>query len=292
MFRSILSEPLLHFLALGVAIFSLYALTTRSAPNADDRSIEVDKGNLAQLFETFSRTWQRPPTEAEFKELVDGYVKEEIFYREGKKIGLDREDTVFRRRMQQKMEFLFEPSAEELTPRPGELEAYLKAHEKKYRFPAQLAFRQILFKSNAPGDEGEMAATRALAGLRSDPGTDTSVLGDPTLLPARMDLTSTDLIVTVFDQDVARQLVSAPIGQWFGPVRSAYGVHLLFVEEKVASRAPSLGEAKAEVLADWESVRRKEIADKRYAEMRKQYEIKIAWPLEMPASPIKTSGVP
>ncbi|CAN7515300.1 peptidylprolyl isomerase [Pararhizobium sp. LjRoot255] len=291
MFRKIATEPLVQFLVLGVAVFGLYSGADKSHPDAGARVIEVGKGQLTQMFETFSRTWQRPPTEAEVQGFIDSYVKEEVFYREGTDMRLDRDDTVIRRRMQQKMEFLLEPSIEDLTPKPGELEAYLKAHADKYRIPAQLAFRQVLFKSDAPGDKGEMAATQALASLRTDPLADISAMGEPTLLPARVDLTSADMIAAIFDEEVAKELASAPIGQWFGPVRSAYGVHLMFVEDKVAPRAPSLDDVKAAVKSDWESARRGDIADRRYVEMKKRYEIKVVLPEDLPA-PIETSGVP
>ena len=114
MLRKILVEPLFQFLVIGTAIF--FAYTTlhgrTSEPTAD--TIVVSAGQVEQIFEIFSRTWQRPPTADELRHLVDAHVKEEIFYREGTKLGLDKNDTVFRRRMQQKMEFLIEPSAAEL----------------------------------------------------------------------------------------------------------------------------------------------------------------------------------
>ena len=59
---------------------------------------------------TFTRTWQRPPTETELKGLVDDYVREEIATREALAMGLDRDDTVIRRRLRQKLEFLVEDS--------------------------------------------------------------------------------------------------------------------------------------------------------------------------------------
>lgn len=289
--RKIMAEPLVQFLILGTVVFGFYSVTDKSLPVSDKNLIEVSKGTVAQMFETYSRTWQRPPTESEFKGLIDGYVKEEIFYREGQKMGLDQDDTVFRRRMQQKMEFLLEPNAEQLTPKPGELEAYLKAHADKYRLPPKLTFLQVFFKSDAPGDEGETAAKDALLILKANPAVKTSTLGNPTLLPESMELTNADMIASSFDEEFARELQSAPMTQWFGPIRSQYGVHLVLIENKVAARAPSLDDVKAAVQSDWEHVRRREIVDTQYAEMRKPYEVKVLWPADMLTPPIVTSGV-
>jgi hypothetical protein len=289
--RKILSEPLLQFLFLGTVVFGVYSVTDSSPPAASKRLIEVGEGQLAQMFETFSKTWQRPPTETELKGLIDGYVKEEVFYREGQKMGLDQNDTVFRRRMQQKMEFLLEPSVEELTPKPGELESYLKAHAEDYRLPPQLAFRQIFFKSDRAGDKGETAAQQALILLKADTAADASTMGDTTLLPTRMELTNAEVIAISFDEGFVKELSSAPTGQWFGPVRSQYGIHLVLVEESITADAPSLDVVKAAVQLDWESGRRREIADKRYTEMKRQYEVKVLLPTDMMASPIEMSGV-
>ncbi|MDQ6438169.1 hypothetical protein RB623_29295 [Mesorhizobium sp. LHD-90] len=103
--RRFLAEPLVQFLVIGIALFG-YTAVDRSPSEADRQMIEVGPGRIAQLFGTFSLTWQRAPNPEELNGLVEAFVKEGIFYREGTKMGLDRDDTVYRRRMQQKMEFL------------------------------------------------------------------------------------------------------------------------------------------------------------------------------------------
>ena len=65
---------------------------------------------MQQLVQVFAKTWQRPPTPEELRGLIDAYIKEEVYYREALKLGLDRDDTLIRRRMQQKLEFVTEPS--------------------------------------------------------------------------------------------------------------------------------------------------------------------------------------
>ncbi|RWX26545.1 peptidyl-prolyl cis-trans isomerase [Rhizobium leguminosarum] len=291
--RKVLVEPLFHFLILGVVVFSLYTLTRQPMTVGEDLAIVVDEGQLARMFDTYSRTWQRPPTEDELKGLVEGYIKEEIFYREGQKMGLAQDDTVFRRRMQQKMEFLLEPSVEELAPKPGELEAYFTAHAQDYRLPEKLAFRQIFFRSERTGDKGDLSATAVLSKLKSDAASiDMTSLGDSSLLPERTALSDAELIATSFGQDFVSELASAPENRWYGPIRSAYGAHLVFVSERLMSHPLALSDAGTAVLADWESARRKDIADARYAAMKKRYDIEINWPRDIDTSPIKTSSLP
>ncbi|UVC08876.1 peptidyl-prolyl cis-trans isomerase [Rhizobium sp. TH2] len=288
----IIREPLAQFLILGAVVFGAYSALDTSPPSADVQVIEVGQGQLDQMFQTFSRTWQRPPTEAEFKGLVDGYVKEEVFYREGKKMGLDENDTIFRRRMQQKLEFLLEPDSEELTPKAGELEAYFKLHAETYKAAAMLEFEQLFFRSDASGDAGELAAAQALEKLKADPkAAETTLISDPTILPPTMALSGADMIASNFGDAFAKAVMQAPMDQWSGPVRSTFGVHLVRPAKRVAASTPALDAVRAAVQGDWEASRRREIADRRYEEMKKNYEVRVNLPSNMPATPIKTAGV-
>ncbi|MDB5554021.1 MAG: hypothetical protein JWL86_4005 [Rhizobium sp.] len=288
----IVREPLAQFLVLGTLAFGAYSALDTSPPSASVQVIEVGQGQLDQMFETFSRTWQRPPTEAEFKGLVDGFVKEEVFYREGKKMGLDQNDTIFRRRMQQKLEFLLEPGSEELTSKAGELEAYFKLHAETYKAPAMVEFEQLFFRSDAPGDAGELAAAMALEKLKADPKVaEITSIGDPTILPPTMALSGTDMIASNFGEAFAKAITQAPVDQWSGPLRSTFGVHLVRPTRKIAASAPSFDVVRGAVQGDWEASRRREIADRRYEDMRKHYEVRMNLPSDMPALPIKTAGV-
>lgn len=290
--RRILSEPLVHFLLAGGVIFASYALIDPSPVAQDKRSIEVGQGQLSQLFETFSRTWQRPPTRSELQGLVDGYVKEEVFYREGQDMGLDQDDTIFRRRMQQKLEFLLEPNTEELTPRDGELEAYFREHAARYGQPTRLAFQQIFFRSSRPGDEGELAAKALLTRLSAGSvDIDSETLGDASTLPSGMDLTDGKAVEAVFGREFVVGAASGTVGRWSGPFRSSYGTHLLYLDQSVAAVGATFTDVRDKVRLDWENDRRKEITDKRYAEMKARYDVKVLWPVEQASSLVSASGV-
>ena len=102
--RTWFREPLLHFLVAGAAIFLLYRLV--GGGEEGPREIVVSEAQIESLAEGFARTWMRPPTAAEIRGLVDDYIREEVYYREAMTLGLDRDDTVIRRRLRQKMEFV------------------------------------------------------------------------------------------------------------------------------------------------------------------------------------------
>ena len=107
--RSLLREPLLHFLVIGAALFGLYGLVGKK--EAEPAKIVVSAERVANLADRFARTWRRPPTQEELDGLVEDDIRDEVLYREGRAAGLDRDDAVIRRRVRQKMEFLAEDMA-------------------------------------------------------------------------------------------------------------------------------------------------------------------------------------
>ena len=63
----------------------------------------VTVAQVERMAGLWQKTWGRPPSEAELQALVRDHIKEEIYYREALKLGLDVNDTVIRRRLRQKM---------------------------------------------------------------------------------------------------------------------------------------------------------------------------------------------
>ncbi|MXN63446.1 peptidyl-prolyl cis-trans isomerase [Stappia sp. GBMRC 2046] len=277
--RRILAEPLAQFLLIGIAVFGLYSFVNSGETGGDRQTIEVGPGRIAQLYESFSRTWQRPPTRDEMQGLIDAYVKEEIFYREGRKLGLDQDDTVFRRRLQQKMEFLIEPNASDLSPSEEELAKYLEDNREKFRRSERIAFRQIFLNPQKRGGEAEADANALLDALRSAEGEiDVGRLGDPTLLPQTVPLVSVEQIENTFGKEFTGELFKADAGQWTGPWRSTYGLHLVHIDDREAARDPAIDEIRDAVLREWEAEKRRRIAEERYLDLKERYEVKVTWP--------------
>jgi len=111
--------PLAVFLLLGLAVF---ALDHWRGGDAAPRTIEVTEAQLAGIRERWAAQWDRPPTDSELAGLVDDAVTEEILYREALRLGLDRDDTIVRRRLAQKITFMLEDGAAVPLPTDSELE--------------------------------------------------------------------------------------------------------------------------------------------------------------------------
>jgi len=266
----LLREPLLHFLAIGGLIFLLFAAVddTRLAPTD---VIVITPERIDQLAAGFNSVWMRMPTDDELDALIDGDVREEIYYREALALGLDRNDAMVRRRLRQKMEFLTDTGADLLEPAAGELEAYLLANEQTFRRGPRLAFEQIYLGETPPPE----TITRSLDALRADPPTDPSALGERTLLPAQLGLSPPNAIDGVFGKGFFERLAEISLGEWAGPVKSAYGVHLVRILDSLPARMPPLEEVRDAVLRDWKAAKALEIRELHYARLRQRYVVEI-----------------
>lgn len=275
----ILHEPLLHFLLLGAVLFALanYFADSQNAP-ADD-SIVVSEGKIRSLAQIFQRTWQRPPTQQELDGLIDDYVNEEVFYREALAMGLDRDDTVIRRRMRQKLEFVAEDLADTVEPTEEQLQQYLDAHADTYRLEDQTTFTQIFFSPQRRGESVQEDLMDALGKLRDgDVTVDPAELGDPTLLPTYQENTRDSAVAGLMGKQFSKGIKGVKVGVWSGPIESAYGIHLVKIDDRVPGRLPELDEVRDAVRRDWYAERRAESKQQFYDGLRQRYEVTIEMP--------------
>ena len=268
--RRLAREPLLHFLLIGIALFLYFG--RGASDDSDATRIVVDQAQAEVLAQQFETTWHRPPTDQERAGLIETYVHDEILYREGRSLGLDRDDPVIKRRVRQKIEVIAEEIVSRESPGDAELAAYLQANPAAFKRPTIVSFEQIFL-----GPEGSGGLERRLADARLalERGADPGSLGQPTLLPSREDSVGVDLVAKRFGGQFGAQLETVPLGQWTGPVVSSFGVHLVLVHERVPTALPSLEEARPLIAREWESGRRKRALEENYRRLRQEYRVVI-----------------
>jgi len=269
--RKLSREPLLHFLLAGLALFLLYSQVSDVAP-AGDEEIVVTVGHIEHLTSLFLKTRQRLPTDTELAGLIEDFIVEEILYREAKSIGLDQNDTIVRRRMRQKMEFLFDDfSAAE--PSDDELNEFLAEHPDQFRSDDRISFEHVYLK-----DGSRENATTLLKKLRSgNPGFAEELIGIG-LLPPRFEMSRWAEVSAQFGNSFTERLFTLETGLWTGPIESPFGVHLVYVEEVVSGRLPELDEVRSIVKRDWLSNRRADAEREILARLRQKYTVTIEEP--------------
>jgi hypothetical protein len=273
--KSLLKEPLLHFLLIGAALFAAYGLLLK--PGSGERGeIIVTQGQVDALAAGFARTWQRSPNEDELAGLIRTHVREEVYAREAVAMGLDRDDPIIRRRLQQKLEFITNDLVTASDASDAELNAYLQAHPEKFREEARLTFRQVYLNPARHRGTLERDANQLLAQLNSaNSKIDPANYGDATMLEHSFVALRRGEVASIFGEAFAAKVEELATGQWQGPIESGYGTHLVIVSERTAGHLPELANVRDVVQREWQNARRLEANEKFYQELLSRYTIKI-----------------
>lgn len=225
--------------------------------------IAVTDAQIDRLKEQFEVAWRRAPTEAEVTALVEDLVREEVYYREALALGLDRDDTVIRRRLRQKMEFLSEGAGTTAID-DAQLAAHHAAYPERFAFPAQITFRQVMLnETDAP------EAARVALENGADPGS----VGRVGLLPESMVAAGEAAVDGAFGPGFFSIIAGLPEGRWDGPVSSAYGQHLIEVVAFEAGRAQPFEAVRAAVEQDWQRENALAVREAQYEILRQRYRV-------------------
>ena len=267
-------EPLSHFVVAGAAVFFLNGLRDTPVDPAS-RTIRIDEVQVGRLTDAFALSWQRPPNRSEVDGLIRDYIREEIYYREAIRLGLDQEDPVIRRRLRSKMEFLSRSEAESAVPTDETLQAWLDRNPAKYAGDATYSFDQIY----VGGNDSSLSRRRALMIQKMlTSGAAPAGLGDPLSAPPTLEKARFTDIARTFGDDFADALHNLPIGRWIGPVASGFGMHVVRVRAATKPDRPRLSEVRQQVENDWREATIEARDARAYQALLDGYTIKIDRP--------------
>jgi len=289
--NKLLKEPLFQFLIIGAGLFLIFGLRGGPASQPGGQSdlqstkIMVTQGQIEHMKAQFTRTWQRPPTAQELQGLIDDHVRDEISYREATAMGLDRDDATIRRRMRLKLETLNEDIAAAMSPTDQDLQAFLEQHPESFVKEPRAAFRQVYLNADSRVRNVEADARDILVKIRGEGAkARPERFGDSLMsIPNELPLLPQSEIARLFGGDFSKNVIDLNPGQWQGPVRSGYGLHLIFVTEKKPARMPKLEEVRDQVEREWIFARKKEMLEDMYKKLGEHYTVVI----EQPAATVK-----
>lgn len=253
---------LLHFLLLGGLLFAgqrgVQALNWFSG----EVPIEISLGERAQLERSWLRESGQPPDAAQLRLSLRKLADDKMLLREAQRLGLNETDPVVRSRLLQNLRFA-EPDrpadeaslmrqalalgmderdlvtrrrliqlmeqrlSVETAVSDAELRAHIAAHPERYASARRVSFRQVFLDADrhgsALGSAADALQARLLAG-------DAPVAGDPFLGGSEFTAASQAEITKLLGAETAAAVMQAPLQRWQGPIRSAYGLHFVYVD--------------------------------------------------------------
>ena len=239
-------EPFVHFLLIGAVLVALDGLLLETPSQPD--VIEVDETDQRRLVGDWRDRCNREPNEVEFEQLIDAHVREEVMYREALRVGLDTQDTIIRRRLAQKLEFLLETVDPTYRPDTATLEAYFRDNARHFLRPETVDFRHVFFSNDKRHDAQDSAKT-ALSERDALLDDSATAIGDKFPFEHHFEGATHQDLAGKFGEAFSEQIFQLVPGDWSGPIESAFGFHLVFILGREASHLPALDRVRPAVLS-------------------------------------------
>ena len=261
MLKSILRDPLLHFLVLAIALFALHDIVAHEDASANARQIVVDRDALLNFIQYRSKSFDQEVAERqlaaltsdELDKIITELVREEALAREAKALGLDQNDYVIKRRLVQKVDYVargFADAAFKVTEE--DIRAYFEENRADFYIQPRVTFTHVYFSSERNGvDNAEQLAAEAMIRLREDGANfeDAGQYGERFLYG----LNYVDRSRILVESHLGAEMTEAIFGLdpasagWSGPFRSDHGAHVVLVTAVEPGRDPSLHEVRTQV---------------------------------------------
>jgi peptidyl-prolyl cis-trans isomerase C len=273
----LLHEPLVHFLVIGAALFVIYAYWGQQDSEEQGKSITITTGEIAWLTDAWEKRWTRPPTPEERTGLIDQYLREMILYREAVAMGLDRDDSVIRRRLAQKLEFLSQDLISPQPPTNDELRAYFTEHLDRYQAPDVVTMTHVFIDPDLRGNQTltDAEAIKVKLIALKEPPNDAQSYGDSFMLQSYYPERSEAELLKLFGSGFAKSVFDLEPHQWHGPVLSGYGTHLVYVHDHQKAEPPIFADVEEQVRQEWESDKRTELNAQFVDSMIARYDVII-----------------
>ncbi len=229
-----IKEPMLYFILGAMLLYLLFHVVLDSPPQTVEQTMQINNQLLNTLRNSFQLQYQRQPQDNELAGLLRDYVEEEAQVREAKRLQLDQDDPVIRRRLVQKLHFLFQNLDDQVSME--NLEQYYQLHASRYTEPATLEFDQVYFAADPP---------------TLDEFTQHRPTGNAFALGNSFNQANVEMIQRTFGPQFVTQLEALPLNRWQGPVTSAYGFHFIRVRIWNQPQQQPFSEIKDQVKADY-----------------------------------------
>lgn len=288
-------EPLIHFLLMGVGLFVFFnAVGNNSWDTQDPSVIKVDENSLVafMLFRAKSldnenfRFHLANMQKVERQQLIDDYVREEVLYREAKSMKLDTDDYIIRRRLVQKMNFITrEISLKLISPSNEELLEYFNVNRKDYFVEPQITFTHVFFDIEKHGRKQayDKAKQQQKSFLKNPITFEKSIqYGDRFSFHLNYVEKTPDFIYRHFGDQLVNSVfdLTTPVNQWFGPVSSAYGEHLILISQREAGHFPAFEKVQTKVSEDYQLNNIDKMQNKAIQTVIENYQIEVNYPIK------------
>ena len=266
-------EPLVHFILLGVLLFAGHLLWQHHVTKAD-HTIIVTAEEMERQALIFAGENRRQPTDEDLKALLFAHVEEQALMREAERIGLGEDDTIIRRRLAQKMRFIIEDVEAPALPAEAELKSWFEANMDKFVSAETRSFSHVYLSPEEHGDNLNAAAQNILSKLENE-NEDWNALGDPFMLKRGFKSLNALELTRLFGPTFSKGLFELEGNKWQGPIESAFGLHLIRIDNIADKITPSFEDVRDDVETAWQEDARRSANQAALKELIQKYKVDV-----------------
>jgi len=266
-------EPLVHFILLGALLFAGHLLWQRHVTKAD-HTIIVTAEEMERQALIFAGENRRQPTDEDLKALLFAHVEEQALMREAERIGLGEDDTIIRRRLAQKMRFIIEDVEAPALPAEAELKSWFEANMDKFVSAETRSFSHVYLSPEEHGDNLNAAAQNILSKLENE-NEDWNALGDPFMLKRGFKSLNALELMRLFGPTFSKGLFELEGNKWQGPIESAFGLHLIRIDNIADKITPSFEDVRDDVETAWQEDARRSANQAALKELIQKYKVDV-----------------
>jgi peptidyl-prolyl cis-trans isomerase C len=272
--KKVLREPLLHFLLIGGLLFLITSWINKEKLDRSQQII-IDDAIIQRIALQYQAQMGTLPPKQTLDAMINDYIRDEVYYREALKTGLDKDDEVIRRRLSQKYAFVQNDITADKAPSDEELQQFYADHTQLFRDSATVSFTHIYFSSdNSGSDAAVQRAYDVLKKLAVSETIGATQPGDPFPLQYHYSgITRLDAKETFGTTPFVDSLFCIPVRRWSKPVRSGYGWHLIYIQNRTDARVEPFNAVKGAVLQAWTEDQRRQANETNYKKVESQYTI-------------------
>lgn len=258
-----LREPLLHFVAIALVLFVADHWISRWRD--DHMTIEVTQSVEQEARDLFKAGMKRDPTPADLKILLERWVDNEVLYREGLALGLDRGDQNIRERVIFKALSVTQAGLNLPPISQEKLREWFEAHRDTYDVPSTLDFFETVVSGEGAASRLQEVTDALNSGRTMDVESSLRVFrGRP----------RTNLVQS-YGEAFAHALESAKVGSWM-LIDSKEGPRVVRLERITPGLAADYEALKEKVMADWRDQTMSQLTSQAIREMGKKYKLRGA----------------
>lgn len=261
--RRLAQDRLIWFVVLGAVLFA----ADRGLEARQDNVIEISLPLVEKLVAQWEGQTKRRPNARELDALIEGYIREEILVREAKRLGMDDDDVIIRRRLAQKVEFMMADDVVDALPDKAALQAFFNDNRAAYDAPESLSWRHVFTDSEAEAISLMDKLNRNDENWRQE--------GRPFMLNRDYAQQTEIELSRLMGTEFAAALFDLPLGRWAGPVASAYGWHVVKLDARQEVKAADFDRMVDRVARDWQQAQRQDAMAAAWQDLRRQYEIEL-----------------